>query len=430
MPADERVSRRRDQQPTGVARFAEQLRSFRWRNRRTAIGTTEGRAADGELPLGVTTFTNEFWTSRQREANSLHEVSYRACFKPQLPRFFIERLTSPGAVVYDPFQGRGTTLLEAALLGRIPFGCDVNPLSAVLLIPRLDPPTCTEVARRLARIDFGCRAPERDDLLVFYHPETLTEISSLRQYLLERERAGELDRADRWIRMVAVNRLTGHSPGFFSVYTLPPNQALSIGAQKKINERRRQVPPRRSVPTLVLSKTRALLEDCTSGIRRRLGRVSRRACVLTGPATAADDIPSGSVDLVVTSPPFLDVVDYAADNWLRCWFCGVDPNQVPLTMARQLGVWQDEMTGVFRELARVLKSSGHIAFEVGEVRGGAIRLEETVIPCGLDAGLTPELVVVNSQQFTKTANVWGVSNNRKGTNTNRIVLFTRTARSA
>ena len=52
-----------------------------------------GPAANGcEVP----TFVNEFWTARQRQASSLHEISYRACFKPQLPRFFIERLTQPG----------------------------------------------------------------------------------------------------------------------------------------------------------------------------------------------------------------------------------------------------------------------------------------------------------------------------------------------
>jgi hypothetical protein len=32
-------------------------------------------------------------------------------------------------------------------------------------------------------------------------------------------------------------------------------------------------------------------------------------------------------------------------------------------------------------------------------------------------------VVVNEQRFTKTANIWGVENNAKGTNTNRIVVF-------
>jgi hypothetical protein len=71
----------------------------------------------------------------------------------------------------------------------------------------------------------------------------------------------------------------------------------------------------------------------------------------------------------------------------------------------------------------VLVPGGHVAFEVGEVRGGAVRLEEVVIPAGLDAGLEPVLVVINAQQFTKTANCWGVANNRKGTNTNRIVLL-------
>ena len=35
-------------------------------------------------------------------------------------------------------------------------------------------------------------------------------------------------------------------------------------------------------------------------------------------------------------------------------------------------------------------------------------------------------VLVNQQEFTKTANCWGVNNNVRGTNTNRIVLLRRT----
>src|SRR5260221_7253561 len=107
-------------------------------------------------PAEVPAFVNEFWTAKQRAASRLHEISYRACFKPQLPRFFIERLTRPGDVVYDPFMGRGTTPLEAALLGRIPFGCDINPLSQVLTRPRFNPPTPEQVSERLAQIDFHC----------------------------------------------------------------------------------------------------------------------------------------------------------------------------------------------------------------------------------------------------------------------------------
>ena len=73
----------------------------------------------------------------------------------------------------------------------------------------------------------------------------------------------------------------------------------------------------------------------------------------------------------------------------------------------------------------MLKPGGYVAFEVGEVHAGTVRLEEAVIPCGLEAGLEPVLVLINDQQFTKTANGWGVANNRLGTNTNRVVVFLR-----
>ena len=130
--------------------FIAELRTFDGEGNRTEAHTTMA-AFDGRS-VAVPLLVNEFWTKRQRAAHSLHEISYRACFKPQLPRFFIERLTVPGATVYDPFSGRGTTALEAALLGRIPSACDVNPLSRILLAPRLDPPALPEIAARLASI--------------------------------------------------------------------------------------------------------------------------------------------------------------------------------------------------------------------------------------------------------------------------------------
>src|SRR5580698_11671016 len=99
--------------------FIDQIREFR------AFGQPSVELREGAIRY----FVNEFWTSGQRQAHSIHEVSYRACFKPQLPEFFIERLTRPGDAVYDPFSGRGTTLLQAALMGRRPAGNDINPLS-------------------------------------------------------------------------------------------------------------------------------------------------------------------------------------------------------------------------------------------------------------------------------------------------------------
>ena len=401
--------------------FIGELRGFAGEGKRTEAHTATA-SIDGRS-VAVPLLVNEFWTRRQRAAHSLHEISYRACFKPQLPRFFIERLTAPGASIYDPFSGRGTTALEAALLGRVPSAADINPLSRILLEPRLDPPALTAIAARLKQIPWSGAGDVRDDLLVFYHPETLRHISALRRYLLEREAAGTIDRIDKWLRMVAVNRLTGHSRGFFSVYTMPPNQAVSIPSQIKINARRNQRPPLRDVAGLIARKSRNLLRDVDANTRTVLADGRRRAQLLTRPAARTPAIDAESIDLVVTSPPFLDVVNYAADNWLRCWFCGIDPDSVAITIARQPRAWHDAMRDVFAELFRVLRPGRFIAFEVGEVNAGALKLEEIVIPSAVRAGLHPRLVLVNSQPFTKTANCWGVTNNTKGTNTNRIVLL-------
>ncbi len=403
----------------------EELSGFVYNGQRTETTVTGIVLQDRVAPVEVPTYVNEFWTSRQRQAHSLHEVSYRACFKPQLPKFFIDRLTRNGDAVYDPFMGRGTTLLEAALLGRRPHGCDINPLSRALIAPRLCPPSVAAVAQRLDQLDLAQEQGLPEDLLAFYHPETLGEIAALRRYLLARQTTGTLDAVDAWIRMVAVNRLTGHSPGFFSVYTMPPNQAVSVEVQKRINERRNQIPPRRDVRALILAKTRSLLKDLVEDERTLLTQVSVDSRLCTRPAHSTPELAAGTIELVVTSPPFLDVVDYAADNWLRCWFCGVDPASVEITMARKLADWEAAMARVFRELYRVVRPGGHVAFEVGEVRGGRVRLEETVIPAAASAGFLPELILINQQDFTKTANCWGVTNNTKGTNTNRVVLLVR-----
>ena len=81
------------------------------------------------------------------------------------------------------------------------------------------------------------------------------------------------------------------------------------------------------------------------------------------------------------------------------------------------------MTQAFKQQFKLLKKGGYVAFEVGEVRNGKIKLEEHVIPAAEKAGLVPILVLINDQEFTKTSNCWGVSNQNKGTNTNRIVLL-------
>jgi DNA modification methylase len=78
----------------------------------------EKKALEYSFVIGVPIFTDEFWTAKQRQANSIHEISYRACYKPQLPEFFINKYSNEQNVVYDPFSGRGTTVIQAGLMNR------------------------------------------------------------------------------------------------------------------------------------------------------------------------------------------------------------------------------------------------------------------------------------------------------------------------
>ena len=369
-------------------------------------------------------YTNEFWTARQRQASSIHEISYRACFKPQLPRFFIDLLTQPKDVVYDPFSGRGTTVIEAGLSARCVLANDANPLSRIMTCPRFFPPSTDEVAVRLKTIPKnGDRA--EIDLSMFYEPGTEREIVALRDYLSERKAAGTEDAIDRWIAMVATNRLTGHSPGFFSVYTLPPNQAVSQVSQRRINLKRNQVPVYRDTHKIIQKKTKSLLAYLTEKEKQNLNRVGKTAQLFTGDARTTPSIPDAAVQLTVTSPPFLDIVQYRQDNWLRCWFNGLDENAIgaQITMARSIKDWTAVMGAVFSELYRITRRGGYVAFEVGEVRNKTVRLEEHVVPLGLAAGFFCVGILINQQTFTKTSNIWGVDNMEGGTNTNRIVVF-------
>lgn len=390
--------------------FIAGIESFREFGQQTLVDTQDD----------ITYFVNEFWTAGQRQAHSIHEVSYRACFKAQLPEFFISRLTKPGDVVFDPFMGRGTTPVQAALMQRQAFGNDVNPLSVLLSRPRLRPITVHAVREALQTVDWTVGEISREDLLAFYHPATLQKLEALRIWIEERAPLG-IDNPDPvadWIRMVAINRLSGHSPGFFSGRSMPPNQAVSVKAQLKINEKLGVKPPARDIVEVILKKTKTLLKDgCAPS--------QVRSSLHVGAAWDVPHIANATVDLVVTSPPFLDIVQYAKDNWLRCWFAGIEPASVAIDMHKTEDAWTNMVNLVLREQARILRPGGYVAFEVGEVRKGKVLLEKLVWKAAEGLPFERLGVLVNAQEFTKTANCWGVSNNDGGTNSNRIVILQR-----
>src|SRR3954468_2245855 len=92
----------------------------------------------------------------RRWGHPLHSLcSYFAMFPPQLAHVFVRWLTRPGDLAYDPFCGRGTVGLEAALLGRRGAGGGANPLAVALAAPKVNIPSDVRVLRRLGELREG-----------------------------------------------------------------------------------------------------------------------------------------------------------------------------------------------------------------------------------------------------------------------------------
>lgn len=372
-------------------------------------------------------FIGELWTAQQRQMHSLHYVvSYRASFKPELPDFCIRRYTKKGQVVLDPFCGRGTTALQSNLLGRIAWSFDVNPLAVRLAEAKTAPVGLDEIVLRLNEVDF--RRPVdlsgyQESFSPFYHPDTYRELVNLRSFIRSKR-----DRVNKFIELIAISRLHGHSPGFFSVYSFPQISILPAN-QRLINQRRGQCPEYRAVAPRIIKKAAHALRD---GFSSEFIGVAKSNIAAVSDARVMKGVPSDSVDLIVTSPPFLDKVDYLTDNWLEFWFAGINPKDFRdnLIMCRSLDEWRSFIRGVLEQVVRVLKAGAYAVIEVGEVESGGetVFLDEIVaqeasqVTDGGRALLVKE-ILVNQQSFTKLANCFKVDNNKKGTNTNRLVVL-------
>ena len=371
---------------------------------------------------GITYFIGEFWTAKQKQSCSLHEIPYRACFKAEVPRYFIAKFSGEEDVVYDPFAGRGTTGIEAALLKREVVLNDINPLSLILAKPRFFIPSLEQVQERLDFI-FNSNHLKKEtetSLAMFFHEKNERELLGLRSFFEK-----NLTPTDEWIRMIATARLAGHSKGYFSIYTLPPNQSISIAKQMRINEMKKQKPVYKDIKSIIIEKSKSLFRNVSEEQFENLKRASEKIVFLKGNAYKTPELKNDSIDLIVTSPPFLNVVSYDKDNWLRCWFNNIDLKKVKdnVSMFKKLTDWKKFIFKTLKELHRVLKTNKYLILEVGEVRKGKIKLDEEVAPLAMEVGFEIECVLINRQTFTKTANIWGVKNNQLGTNTNRLLIL-------
>lgn len=333
---------------------------------------------------GGTTSAGDLWHSvSPRWGHALHTMcSYHGMFPAKVAHHFIERYSMPGDSVLDPFSGRGTTALQARVDGRRAICNDLNPLAYVLSRAKINPPSWESAQSFLCDLEKSYGTTKHDepnvsaDIRMLYHDNTLKQICFVRKRLLSkpltewsREEliiggalAGIMHGA--WRRDDTSQYLSISMPNTFSMSPTYVEKYIRENGLKKIDQ---------NVFNCLRNKLARLYVDDISG---KVGHAyhSDASKLLTGRS-----ITPQSVELVVTSPPYLQVVNYGTSNWIRLWLMGVDE------VGREGGVGRkrlndaldhrhtystycDFMLRTILGIQRVLKPDGVAVIVIGDVK--------------------------------------------------------------
>jgi DNA modification methylase len=243
---------------------------------------------------------------------------FAAKFPPQLPRLFIEELTKSGDSVLDPMAGSGTTIVEALMLRREAFGFDIDPLAVRLCRVKtnwLDTRelqtvglTIIESAHRTRRAEASLNRElkgrfdqvTRDFLDYWFLKETQLELLSL---VLSIEKTAEPLVRD-FFELVLSSTIIAKTGGV--------SLARDLAHSRPHRDLKKK--PRNAITEFQLRLGKVLKKFQT--LPQRVKRV------FVAERDAKDvPIPSNSIDLIVTSPPYANAIDYMrAHKFSLVWF--------------------------------------------------------------------------------------------------------------
>jgi site-specific DNA-methyltransferase (adenine-specific) len=332
---------------------------------------------------GGTTSAGALWHGvNPRWGHSMHTMcSYHGMFPAKVAHYFIQRYSRPGDVVLDPFSGRGTVPLQARVEGRRAICNDLNPLAYVLSRAKAHPPTWEAVTTFLDGLEATYRRTQAadpdapDDIRMLYHPNTLRQICYLRNHLLGRP-------LTKWSQeelmiggalagiMHGSHRRDGTSQ-YLSI-SMPNTFSMSPAYVENYIRKKGLLTLDQDVFECLRDKLARLYLDDIAGID------GRSYCEDASSLLRGRSVKAGSVDLIVTSPPYLQVVNYGTANWIRLWLLGLDEVgrergagrrslNAALDHRHTYSSYRDFLLRTLRGVRRVLKQDGVAVLVIGDV---------------------------------------------------------------
>ena len=397
---------------------------------------------------GGTTSSGSLWHSiSPRWGHSMHTMcSYQGMFPAKVAHYFIQRFSKPGDLVLDPFSGRGTTALQARVEGRQAIGNDLSPLAYVLSRAKVDPPSWDAIQAFVTRLEKAYKKNSKleidvsEDIRMLYHDNTLRQICFIREKLIARS-------VTEWSNneLMIAGALAGIMHGAWR--RDDTSQYLSISMPNTFS-----MSPTYVKKFILENRLRKLDQDVFACLRDKLGRLYLDSS--NGPAgqafhSDAASLLSGktlkreSVDLIVTSPPYLQVVNYGTANWIRLWLLGLDEVgrdqgagrkklDANLDHRHTYGSYKDFMFRTVQGVERVLKPGGVAVLVIGDVadpgKNPRPLAEQIWTDIARDTSLRlVEMIEDDLPVQNKVSRIWGET---KGQATSRDCALVLTQKSA
>ena len=288
--------------------------------------------------------------------STLHQLSpYIGKLKSSIAHDLIAAYSRKGDVVADVFCGSGTIPLESLQMGRRVFAADASLYAITLTKGKLCAPDSLDAA--CANLDNCLKAAQSCHVSLqgvpkwvrdFYHPETLNETLRLLSVLRKRR--------EHFLLACLLGISHHQRPGFLS---FPSSHLVPYLRSRKY--------PRENYPEMyeyrpVEPRIRAKVERAL----RRYERIDPHLILGVRRSTVQFLSPPPIVNCFITSPPYMNALDYGRDNRLRNWFLsGNTQERIDRGLSDDRG-FRTMMSSYARMLTRTLVKGGQCIFVVGE----------------------------------------------------------------